>query len=115
VPLLNGAITWSADPVISNGAAGAAEGPVLKLLRDSASSLGGDLLGKMIYQARNSAALKNVAAVLVKPTDETPGSEDAELLFRTIVPGALTERMILGQGLRVGAPTGGDKGVASVR
>ena len=64
---------------------------------------------------RDAAGGTDIAAKLVaKLLDATAGSEDAELGFYSVVSGGIGERMALGQGLRVGSPTGGDQGIGSI-
>src|SRR5690606_22429348 len=46
--------------------------------------------------------------------DATNGSEQGELLFQTIVAGALATRLTLGQGVVIGAPAGGDPGAGKL-
>jgi hypothetical protein len=94
---------------------GAGEGPILTLDRASASPAASDLLGAVAFQGRStSAAARAYAKLVARITDPTNGSEDALLLFQTIVAGALATRLTLGQGLVVGAPAGGDPGTGKL-
>jgi hypothetical protein len=47
---------------------------------------------------------------MAKIVDPTSGSEDAELTLETVVGGELAHRMTVGQGVKIGSPTGGDPG-----
>jgi hypothetical protein len=116
VPLLNAANTWSADQTITSVNAGAGEGPILDLYRNSASPAADDLLGVVQFTFNDGAGVKTVGpkirAILLDPTD---GSEDASLSFETRVGGSLVVRARLGNGLQVGpAPVGGDLGNGTV-
>ena len=90
-------IAYSAD-------AGAGEGPLVELFRDSASPAVSDLLGALSFTGRSSTAVKRtLAKILPQLLDPTNASEDVELLLQTIVAGTLATRAVLGQGLRVGS------------
>ena len=95
--------------------AGAAAGPTVTLDRASASPAAADLLGALAFQGRSaSAAVRAYARLMAQIADATNGSEDAQLLFQTIVAGALATRLTLGQGVVVGAPAGGDPGAGKL-
>jgi hypothetical protein len=116
VPLLNAANTWSADQTITSTNAGAGEGPLLDLYRNSASPAANDVLGAVQFTFNDSAGVKTtgpkIRALLVDPTD---GSENASFSFDTRVNGSLVVRASLGNGLQVGsAPAAGDLGNGTV-
>jgi hypothetical protein len=71
----------------------AAAGPILELYRSSASPVVNDLIGKIVFTGRDSAAneeeYSNIFGVIIDPTS---GTEDAEIVFQTKVAGALLER-----------------------
>lgn len=46
--------------------------------------------------------------------DNTAGSEDGMIIFDTVTGGAVTTKMYLMQGVQLGTPTGGDKGVGTI-
>lgn len=93
---------------------GAAAGPVLTVLRDSASPAASDVIGQVSLEGRDSAGnQQQYAAVQATILDATDGSEDATLDFMTANAGTVAKRAYVGQGLVVGAPTGGDKGAGS--
>lgn len=96
--------------------AGAAEHVGLDLFRDSATPAANDLLESITWSGRSSTAVQRVVAkILAKLLDASNTSEDAELHLSTIVAGTLTDVMILGQGVQVGAaPTGGDEGAGTI-
>lgn len=90
-------------------------GPFLALDRASTSPAANDFLGLLAYYGRDSGAAEELYAyIATQILDPTATSEDARLVFATIVAGTLADRAYLGQGLVVGAPTGGDKGVGTI-
>lgn len=56
----------------------------------------------------------NYARIDTLAVDNTAGSTDGRMSFVTAVAGALASRMTLEQGMIVGSPTGGDKGVGTI-
>lgn len=107
--------TFTATQTVSSTDAGAAEGPLVVLDRNSASPAASDLLGALRFDARSSSATqRSVAKLAAELLDATNASEDARLLFQTIVAGTLATRAIVGQGIAVGAATDGDKGSGTV-
>jgi len=110
-----GANTFTADQTVQSTDAGAGEGPSLVLDRNSASPAASDLLGALRFDARSSTAVTRAAAKIVgELLDATNASEDARLLLQTIVAGTLATRLAIGQGLVVGAATGGDQGAGTI-
>lgn len=95
--------------------AGAGEGPIVDRYRDSASPAANDLIAADYDSGRSSTAVKRQYAKRVtKILDPTNASEDAETEHHTVVAGTLAARMVLGAGLRIGSPTGGDPGVGKL-
>jgi len=95
--------------------AGAGEGPILDLHRDSASPAASDLIGSLTLSMESSTSVKRTAAkILASILDATNASEDADLRFQTIVAGTLATRMIVGQGVVLGAAAGGDPGAGII-
>jgi hypothetical protein len=79
--------------------AGATRGPIKELFRDSASPAASDVIGQVLFTGRNSAAARvEYATIQSVITDPTSTTEDADLVFETIVAGALAERMRLSAG-----------------
>ena len=76
--------------------AGAAVGPSLTLLRDSASPAAADLIGDVVFAGKDSAAVETVYAriggEIVDPTD---ASEDGQINFYVAIGGSLAEVMTL--------------------
>lgn len=106
---------WLADQTIRSVNADAGEGPSHILDRFSASPAANDLIGALVLRGRSSTAVaRDYAKILAQILDPTNASEDGELAIQTIVAGTLASRMIVGQGVRVGAPTGGDPGAGGV-
>lgn len=110
-----GANTFTADQTIQSTDAGAAAGPILVLDRFSASPAASDTLGAIDFKGRDSGAgTETYARVAVNLVDPTAASEDAQILMLTDVAGTLATRVTVGQGIQVGAPTGGDQGVGTI-
>lgn len=95
--------------------AGAGQGPSYEAYRNSASPAVSDVIGGLTLTGQNTTPAKktyaNIAATIL---DATAASEDATLIFQTIVAGTLATRMTLGQGLQLGAPAGGDQGAGTL-
>lgn len=85
----------SADPT-------AAAGPILSLIRQSASPAASDLIGYIKFDGMDAAAVRqNYASILAQILDATVGSEDGALFFSTCVAGVDTVTMTMLNG-RVG-------------
>lgn len=94
--------------------AGAAEGPVMDLRRTK-NSVASDLLAQLRFLTRNSVSVeKEFACILAKVIDGTSTTEDGEILFRTIIAGAIAGRVVVGAGMYTPTATGGDKGVDTI-
>jgi hypothetical protein len=109
------AMTWTGKHSFRSADAGAGEIAAIDLDRASATPAANDLLMALRWLMRDGGGGTDVAAKLVaRLLDPTAGSEDAELGFFSLAGGALAERMTLGQGLKLGAPTGGDPGAGKI-
>jgi hypothetical protein len=115
VPLLAGTNTYTADQTIQSSDAGAAEGPLLTLDRNSASPADNDILGGVKFSGRDDGGGTDVyARILAVLLDNQASGEDGELKLGTVVAGTLADRMIVGQGVRIGSATGGDQGAGTL-
>lgn len=95
--------------------ASAAEGPTIPLFRDSASPAASDIMGAIRFDGRSSTAVQRAyAKILALLVDPTNAAEVGQLEFYTMAAGALARRVAIKQGLIVGSPTGGDKGVGTL-
>lgn len=95
--------------------AGATEGPIVDNYRNSASPAVSDFLGSYPFAGKSSTAVKRIyAKILAQILDPTNASEDAILLFQTIITGTLATRVTLGNGLYMAGATGGDPGSGKV-
>lgn len=91
--------------------AGATEGPIHDLYRDSASPAANDIIAAIYASGRSSTAVKRqYGKIISQILDATNASEDAVWLLQTIVAGTLATRATLGQGLLMAGATGGDPG-----
>lgn len=71
--------------------ADATVGPILGLYRNSASPAAADLLGKLLFQGKDSAAnVEDYAEIYATLDDPTSTSEDASILIRTKIAGTMT-------------------------
>ena len=115
IPLLESSNTFTANQTITSTDAGAGVGPVLDLLRDSASPAANDNLGGVRFFGKdsggNTTTYTTITASVIVPTD---GSEDGELRIQTIIAGTETDTLKIRAGLQMGAPTGGDKGAGTL-
>ena len=103
-----GQVLYSAD-------AGAAAGPVQTLYRDSASPAASDVIGQIAFDGEDDAGnQQQYAAVQATILDPASTLEDGKLSVLTTVAGTAAERAYVGQGVVVGAATGGDKGAGTV-
>ena len=83
--------------------------------RNSASPAANDFLGRFtLFGNNSSAAPLAYAQITAQILDATASSEDAILMLRTVVAGSLADRLTIGQGAKIGSPTGGDKGTGTL-
>jgi hypothetical protein len=127
IPLLNVANTWSDQQIFETSAsfgvpfvlrstnADAIAGPVVFIDRNSASPAASDNIGLFYFTGRDSGAnfttYGSFGATIVDPTN---GTEDGEIYFNTVVAGTETDKLVIGKGLRIGTPSGGDLGVGTL-
>jgi len=77
--------------------AGATEGPLLDLYRDSASPTAADTLAEIQFNGKDSAGNKQkYACIHGSILSPTSGSEQGQIHFETQTAGASTEKMIIG-------------------
>ena len=94
---------------------GAGEGPLLILDRNSASPAASDFLGSIVARGQNdNGEAVDYAEIKSTISDDTDGTEDGAWAFHTIRDGTKAERMRLDAGMRLGAPTDGDKGAGTI-
>lgn len=102
--------TFDAITVTSTDASATA-GPFVDLYRNSASPAASDAIAAIRYKGEDSAGNETTyAQVRAYIDDPTNASEDGGVIVDTVVAGTLAGRVTIGQGVQVGAPTGGDKG-----
>ncbi len=105
------AMTWTGAHVFRSGDAGAGEVTAIDLDRASASPAASDMLMALRWLMRDSGGGTDVAAkIAARLLDPAAGSEDAELLFSSLVAGTLAARLAVGRGLYTAGAAGGDKG-----
>jgi hypothetical protein len=115
VPALASANVFTADQTIRSAEAGATEGPLLTLDRNSASPLDNDLIGALEFVGRSDIPNTRVMAkILAQVLDVSDTEEDAIVALQTIVAGTLATRAFVGAGMVVGSPTNGDQGAGSI-
>ena len=101
--------------IYSTDDSGSVEAPGINLRRQSATPAANDTLGAVRIQGHNSAAtLLTYGKTSARIVDPTAGAESGELLLVTRKNGALQNAVTVGQGMRIGTPTGGDKGVGTL-
>jgi hypothetical protein len=89
------------------------EAALLRLYRSDAHGIA--TTGRIEFVGRDNGSNDHSYALIdCVATDATNGSEDAELRFNVSQAGAAVQAMTLALGLRVGSPTGGDKGVGTI-
>jgi hypothetical protein len=95
--------------------AGAGTGPKLDLFRDSASPAASDIISSMLFSGRSSTGVKRpYGEIYGAILDPTNGSEDSDMVIANYVGGTWTKILQMATGLRVGTPTGGDKGAGTI-
>lgn len=93
---------------------GATVGPVLDLIRESASPAANDRISAVRLIGNTSTGAEAVyAQVEGEIVSGTNGAEYGRAYLRTIQNGTLADRGYVGAGHVMGAPTGGDKGAGS--
>ena len=100
--------------------AGSGEAVAAQFARSSGSPADNDLLMSLRWMGlSNGPVQREFAGMVAKAVHVANTAEDGEMRHRTIVAGAVADRMVLGKGLRIqgaaGAdPTGGDTGIGSI-
>lgn len=96
--------------------AGASSGPILNLLRNSASPAPADIMGEVRFSGIDSAANGQVyASILNDISNVTDTTETSALRLQTVQSGTLADRVNIGAGIQIGTtPTGGDLGIGKV-
>ena len=100
---------------LTSSDAGPAEGPDFIADRNSASPAASDVIGGLVLRGRDSGGnATDYARLRAVITDPTNGSEDAQAIISAFIAGTETDILRIGPGARIGAPTGGDKGVGTL-
>lgn len=90
-------------------------GPNLELYRNSASPANNDFMGRIKWEGENSIGTQTTfAAMGLRATVVTSGSEDGLLFWNTIRGGSSANRMLLGNGLYTANANNGDKGADTI-
>lgn len=98
----------------STAAGSSTAGPDFDLFRDGASAAG-NLGGMLRFKHQNSIGTETVfASIVSKIVDASNGSEDGELLLKSIIAGTDAVRFHVGSGFYSEGVTGGDKGAGTV-
>lgn len=92
--------------------ASASAGPDITANRSSASPADNDLIGRYLWKGQDESSNSDTYASLDgQILDATNGTEDSQILAKTVVAGSTATRAIIGQGVQIGAAaTGGDCG-----
>jgi hypothetical protein len=92
--------TFNADQTLLSADAGATEGPLLDLLRFSASPAANDEIGGVRFRAiSDTAAQFNVGVIGGRIVDPANASKDGWLTFATMIGNSLATRFQMGAGL----------------
>jgi len=93
----------------------AAAGPYFYIKRLTASPAAADILGIIDFQGVDSGAnTTDYAYIYAYVNDPTNGSEDGSIIIDTIINGTAANRLNIGDGLVVGAATGGYPGNSQI-
>lgn len=115
VQTISGTTDFFNSLVLRNVNNSANPGPYAQFYRDSASPAANDQLGQFLFRGRDSGGnvhdYAQFGAAILDPTD---ASEDGEVFFYTTVAGASSVRMRIANGVQIGAPTGGYRGVGTL-
>lgn len=111
--LENTTVTWNGSNfIVSRAVAG---GAATVQIRRATDPGGNHEVGQLIFEGLDSGATNTqIARISGTWTDRTDTSEDAAILFSTIIAGTLAERFRLGHGLYRASITGGDKGSGTI-
>lgn len=107
--------TFIGDQVITSTDAGASDGPLLTLYRDSATPAVDDRIGAVVFSGEDSAgntqAYAEIFSVILDPTST---SEDSDIRIATTVAGTFASRFVIGNGVYTRLATGGDQGADTI-
>lgn len=107
--------TAAAALTLTSSEAGNLPGPSIFLKRNSATPAINDFLSEIKFLGNSSTGVERTYAdIFAFIKDQTNASEDAWLLFGTIVAGSLGSRMTIGAGVFTPNASGGDKGIDTV-
>ncbi len=118
-PAITGPTTMT-DPgttllTVTSTDAGSSNGPIINLIRDSASPAVNDIIGTIAFFGKDSgAASQSYAQIDATILDPTAASEDGRLRFVTTVAGSAGSRAYIGAGVYTASATGGDKGADTI-
>jgi hypothetical protein len=111
----DGAAVASFSGTLTSNDGGSSNGPVYEAYRNSVSPAASDEIGELSFTGNSSTGLKRqyggIDSVILDPTN---GSEDAVTRLLTITNGVLMAPLTAGQGVQIGSPAGGDRGVGSL-
>lgn len=112
---LRAANNFISNQSITSTDAGAAQGPVLDLYRDSVSPASADSIGAIDFYGRDSAGNKQLyTRLLTIINDPTSTSEDGKLQIYATIAGTLTLVAEIADGLIFGSPTGSFQGAGTI-
>lgn len=95
--------------------AGATAGPIINMIRNSASPAANDFLGTLAFFGQDSGgAQQSYAQIDAMIVDPTTASEDGRLRFVTTIAGTAGSRAYIGAGIYTASATGGDKGADTI-
>ena len=108
------AITFIADQTFQSSDAGATQGPTVILDRNSASPAVSDVLGLIEFRGRDSGGANEIyTQIYTQIQDPTDTSEDARLVFQSVIAGTVADRVFIGHGLYTGG--GSDQGADTIQ
>jgi hypothetical protein len=89
---------------------------VIKIAHSTSGTAAASFGAGLLYQLEDAAGtLTDAASIDAVWTDATDASEDSKISFKTMVGGvAKAEKAFIGNGLVVGAATGGDQGAGTI-
>lgn len=94
---------------------GAASGPIINIIRKSASAANGDLGGDIRFLMDTANGTGEIMGRIINTiVDNTDGAESGEIEIQTPIGGVLSGRLGIANGIQVGDPTGGYQGDGTV-
>jgi len=110
-----GANTFLGDQTIVSTDAGAADGPIIYLYRNSATPAAADRVGAVIFYGEDSAGnTESYGEILSTIVDPTSTSEYSDIRLATVVAGTFASRLVIGNGVYTRTATGGDQGADTI-